>query len=443
VTALDPITALAAAAAVIAVGSPIGILAVRRRAETLVLCCITGELRGRMFGLMNGLRIGRSAECALRLNDAAVSRRHAVLEQDGRRVRLRDEGSCTGVWSDGRRLFHADLSQGDQFQIGENVFALLSSSDAQIGALPAARMHCGAVESSVQAEMFEPDAWMHTGAHYVVMRARRTDGSVCVLKYLHDRRESVRSRLDAYLSAATLRTAAHPVLVRVCGGSASAPQPHVIEDFADGPSLRMRMTEGMPHADARRVMSQLLTEFEHLHRVGISHGALDAGDVMFLRDGSMKLLGVGAAQIFDGARNHFEDDVAALAGLGDALLGSAPRHARVRSIAELRRRWGIDRQIVPPMRTNVSFLPLRLRVRGIDAVKTVTSNPFVLGRALNPVDRSLSRRHAELVFRSNRWIVRPRRDVRTFQNGVLLTADSFVAVGDELKLGETVLVIAE
>jgi hypothetical protein len=33
--------------------------------------------------------------------------------------------------------------------------------------------------------------------------------------------------------------------------------------------------------------------------------------------------------------------------------------------------------------------------------------------------------------------------VRTFQNGVLLTADSFVAVGDELKLGETVLVIAE
>ena len=164
---------------------------------------------------------------------------------------------------------------------------------------------------------------------------------------------------------------------------------------------------------------------------------------LFAADGCVRLLGVGTASVFDAASNHPEDDVAALADLGDALLGMPARCARARSVAELRRRWGVERHTAQKLQPTDAFRPLRLRVRDTAAVVPVTSNPFVLGRALNPADRRLSRRHAELSFVNNMWIVRTRRGAPVVRNGVVLAADASVAIGDELTLGETALVISE
>jgi pSer/pThr/pTyr-binding forkhead associated (FHA) protein len=63
--------------------------------------------------------IGRSPDCPIFLDDVTVSRRHAVLvEQDGR-WSIEDQGSLNGTFINRRRVEAADLSDGDEIQIGK------------------------------------------------------------------------------------------------------------------------------------------------------------------------------------------------------------------------------------------------------------------------------------------------------------------------------------
>jgi pSer/pThr/pTyr-binding forkhead associated (FHA) protein len=63
--------------------------------------------------------IGRSPDCPIFLDDVTVSRRHAVLvEQDGR-WSIEDQGSLNGTFVNRRRVDAADLSDGDEIQIGK------------------------------------------------------------------------------------------------------------------------------------------------------------------------------------------------------------------------------------------------------------------------------------------------------------------------------------
>jgi hypothetical protein len=50
------------------------------------------------------LLLGRGADCDLVLDDRAVSRRHARIRFDGRRVWLSDDGAANGVWLGRRRV---------------------------------------------------------------------------------------------------------------------------------------------------------------------------------------------------------------------------------------------------------------------------------------------------------------------------------------------------
>jgi FHA domain/zinc-ribbon domain len=63
--------------------------------------------------------IGRSPDCGIFLDDVTVSRRHAVLsERDGRWF-LDDQGSLNGTFVNRRRVESAELSDGDELQIGK------------------------------------------------------------------------------------------------------------------------------------------------------------------------------------------------------------------------------------------------------------------------------------------------------------------------------------
>ena len=438
---LDPLTVAGAAAVVLGVGVPIGIAVGRRISEPATLCCIAGPLRGRTIDVVRAVRIGRGPDCDLRTVDAATSRLHAEVAPTADGLHLRDLGSGDGVWSDGRRIFETILQPGGQFQVGTNVFALLMRAQPW----PAPREHrlLAGGDVPIHTREFAIESLMHTGARFTTMRARDDHGALVAVKYLHDRRDAVRARLVVHLDAAKMRTAMHPALVGVRGGNAAAPQPYLIEELVDGASLRTRRGAAMSRAEARDALARLCDVVEDLHGFGVCHGALDDGDVLFAADGSIRLLGVGTASVFDAVPNHPEDDVAALADLGNALLGMPARCARARSVAELRRRWGVERHTAQKLQPTDVFRPLRLRVRDTAAVVSVTSNPFVLGRALNPADRRLSRRHAELSFVNNMWIVRTRRGAPVIRNGVVLAADASVAIGDELTLGETALVISE
>jgi FHA domain-containing protein/zinc ribbon protein len=63
--------------------------------------------------------IGRSPECAIFLDDVTVSRKHAVFTQDGDHWHLEDQGSLNGTFVNRERVETAEVSDGDELQIGK------------------------------------------------------------------------------------------------------------------------------------------------------------------------------------------------------------------------------------------------------------------------------------------------------------------------------------
>ena len=82
---------------------------------------VGGPSAGPIVALPPGrLVIGRGADCDLVLNDAAVSRRHAVIEADEREVRVRDLGSSHGTYVDDRLVDAAGtlIQEGRLIRVG-------------------------------------------------------------------------------------------------------------------------------------------------------------------------------------------------------------------------------------------------------------------------------------------------------------------------------------
>ena len=63
--------------------------------------------------------IGRSPDCAIFLDDVTVSRKHAVVSQQGERWVLEDQGSLNGTFVNRDRVETTELSDGDDLQIGK------------------------------------------------------------------------------------------------------------------------------------------------------------------------------------------------------------------------------------------------------------------------------------------------------------------------------------
>ena len=64
------------------------------------------------------LRIGRSPASDIVLDDASVSRRHAVIVHRGGRAMILDDRSLNGVFVNGERVGEAVLNDGDGIAIG-------------------------------------------------------------------------------------------------------------------------------------------------------------------------------------------------------------------------------------------------------------------------------------------------------------------------------------
>jgi hypothetical protein len=79
-----------------------------------------GGRSGETFAaLEGGTTIGRSPDCPIFLDDVTVSRKHAVvLERDGHWF-IEDQGSLNGTFVNRRRVEAAQLSDGDEIQIGK------------------------------------------------------------------------------------------------------------------------------------------------------------------------------------------------------------------------------------------------------------------------------------------------------------------------------------
>jgi ribosomal protein S27E len=63
--------------------------------------------------------IGRSPDCEIFLDDVTVSRKHAVLTQRDGKFVIEDLGSLNGTFLNRHRIESAELSDGDELQIGK------------------------------------------------------------------------------------------------------------------------------------------------------------------------------------------------------------------------------------------------------------------------------------------------------------------------------------
>ena len=98
----------------------------RRRAVTDVPSADAGrylalEHRGEVvhLPLAKGItRIGRGISCDLTVEDAAVSRRHALIVQRGAEHVLLDDRSRNGTFLNGERVAEAVLRDGDVIAVG-------------------------------------------------------------------------------------------------------------------------------------------------------------------------------------------------------------------------------------------------------------------------------------------------------------------------------------
>jgi len=88
------------------------------------------EIQGREQTLLIALagdvmHVGRGLSAELRLDDASVSRRHAILVPRPAGARVLDDRSSNGTFVNGRRIQQADLSNGDVIVIGRVVLRYL------------------------------------------------------------------------------------------------------------------------------------------------------------------------------------------------------------------------------------------------------------------------------------------------------------------------------
>ena len=73
------------------------------------------------------MRIGRSPEAEVFLDDVTVSRNHALLVRRRDGLYIDDLGSLNGTYVNRRRIESHKLTDGDELQIGKYKLAYLSS----------------------------------------------------------------------------------------------------------------------------------------------------------------------------------------------------------------------------------------------------------------------------------------------------------------------------
>jgi pSer/pThr/pTyr-binding forkhead associated (FHA) protein len=87
---------------------------------------VQGPAETLMIPLGRGVtHIGRGLSADLRLDEASVSRRHAILVPRPSGTRVLDDRSSNGTFVNGRRVMQADLSNGDVLVIGRVVLRYL------------------------------------------------------------------------------------------------------------------------------------------------------------------------------------------------------------------------------------------------------------------------------------------------------------------------------
>src|SRR5690606_12431383 len=86
------------------------------------------------------LLVGRAPDCAVRVRDPELSRRHCLISRQGEATRLQDLGSANGTFLHGRRVASAELRGGDVVTLGQVLLKFVPLGSAEW------RAHCALFE---------------------------------------------------------------------------------------------------------------------------------------------------------------------------------------------------------------------------------------------------------------------------------------------------------
>lgn len=124
-----PAVAAAAPMGAVSGGAAAATLAVPAPRAAATLRVTSGSLSGNRFTIgREGLRIGRDAgSCQVVLNEASVSREHAVIRMDGGALSIRNLSGTNPTFVNDRAIQEATLADGDKVRIGDAVFTVEAS----------------------------------------------------------------------------------------------------------------------------------------------------------------------------------------------------------------------------------------------------------------------------------------------------------------------------
>jgi pSer/pThr/pTyr-binding forkhead associated (FHA) protein len=89
-----------------------------------VLRGVSGSYFGKIVPLRGKLTIGRGSDCDVVLDEPEMSKRHAMIENSGDLILLRDLGSANGTFVNGVQVRNAILHPDDQIAFDHNRFLL-------------------------------------------------------------------------------------------------------------------------------------------------------------------------------------------------------------------------------------------------------------------------------------------------------------------------------
>lgn len=315
------------------------------------LRAIRGALDGRVILLVAGQKIslGRGSRNTIHLDDADLSRRHSLFENDGVAWIVSDLNSRNGTWVNGQRVTSRALQDGDRVGAGGCEFEFRRSSAWQscidagahgptpgtVVLEPASCPQCGAV-------VHVPEGWAQAPARPVeelvacctACAARRStesfEGFQILAQVSEDRLapvyEAARPGDPRRLALKVLRKSPlvsedtaqrfqremawqglvrHPGIAEIFTGGETAVAWYLVMEFVPGTTADDLLIRGgaLPPAVALYVAIATAHALHHLHEQGIVHRDVKPSNLMVTPDGAVKLIDMGSAR-----RVHAGDD---------------------------------------------------------------------------------------------------------------------------------------
>jgi diguanylate cyclase (GGDEF)-like protein len=104
----------------------------KRNSRDACLVVINGVDLGKKYSLaQNSTLIGRSSKVDIQIDEDSISRNHAVIENYGEEIVVRDLNSTNGTYVNDYPIQQHRLMDGDQVKIGRTIFKFLSGSNIE------------------------------------------------------------------------------------------------------------------------------------------------------------------------------------------------------------------------------------------------------------------------------------------------------------------------